>query len=176
MNKLYAVLGPSGSGKSTLVNHMKEKYSIPEAISYTTRDMREGEAEGFPYYFVDEKEFKSKDFVEYVEYNGNFYGLTEDEIKDSIKNNRKTFVIVDKYGVQQLKELVGGHLEVIYIYSKPIECFQRMKDSRGIDQAVDRLLNSFKEKEYSNVDIADFVIINNDLEKAKENLAKIIEI
>ena len=69
--KIFFVSGPSGVGKGTLIAALKERH--PEWVfppSYSTREMRSGEAQGNPYYFIPRSEFEAKiiqeDFLEYA--------------------------------------------------------------------------------------------------------------
>jgi len=68
---IYILIGPSGSGKTAIGNNS----GLVELKSHTTRNKREGENEGNPYYFITEEEFFELDKVEETEYNGNYYCL-----------------------------------------------------------------------------------------------------
>lgn len=175
MKKIYTILGPSGSGKSTLIDYCKKHLAIEEIISHSTRDMREGEVEGNPYYFISDKEFDSIDFIEEVEYAGNRYGISYDEVDNKLSLNKNIVVIVDKEGIKQLKELYGDVVEIIYVYSTVNECYERMNESRGQDQAMIRLSNAVLDNEFDNHNIADYIIRNKDLEKAKKQMISILE-
>ena len=175
MNKLYAVLGPSGSGKSSLVEYAKKKTDIEEITSHTTRDMREGETEGNPYYFITEEEFNDIDFIEEVEYANNKYGISHKEVNDKLSNDKNLLVIVDIEGVNQLKYIYGDIVEIIYVYATPYECRERLEKSRGIDEASFRLSNALLNDEFNNHNIADYIIRNKDFDKAKRQFVNILK-
>ena len=174
MNKIYTILGPSGSGKSTLVDYAKENINISEIISHSTRGMRDGECEGNPYYFVSEEEFENIDFIEEVEYAGNKYGISYNEVESKLNGDNDLVVIVDAEGIKQLIELYDERVEIVYIYSTVKECYNRMNKSRGHDQAMKRLANAVLDEEFDNHDIADYIIRNKDLDKAKKQIVDIL--
>lgn len=72
MKKIIVLLGASATGKDTIAKHVSEKYSIPIAISYTTRPMREKETQGVEYYFISDEEmdrkFKNGEVIEHTSY------------------------------------------------------------------------------------------------------------
>ena len=84
---LIVISGPSGSGKGTII---KELLSINKnlwlSISMTTRNIRPGDIPNESYYFLTREEFESRikedKFLEYAEYNGNYYGTPKDKIED----------------------------------------------------------------------------------------------
>lgn len=170
LNKIYVLLGASGSGKSTLAQYLRKKLGIKELISHTTRQKRKGETAHYPYHFVDENEFKTLNLIEQVSYAGNYYGLSEKEVKNSLKNNDKIFVIMEKHGIGQLKDYFPEiDIEIVYIYATIEECLERMKDRRK-EEVIERVKNSIKDKEFDNHDIADYIIRNKDLDKAKKQI------
>lgn len=84
--KLIIFTAPSGSGKTTLVRHLlSNNEQLSFSVSATTRKKRDHEEHGRDYYFLSEKEFKSKiaanQFLEWEEvYSGNFYGTLKSEV------------------------------------------------------------------------------------------------
>ena len=170
MSTIYVLLGASGSGKSTLGDYLKEELGVKELISHTDREMREGEEHGNPYYFVNKSDFNKHNFVERVEYAGNRYGLTNLEVKNKLENNDKMFVIMEKHGIEQLKNYFPDvEIEIIYIYATIEECINRMS-GRKPKKIIQRIKNSAKDKEINNHDIADYIIRNKDLDKAKKQI------
>lgn len=178
MKTIYCLLGPSGSGKTTLGNYIKQELKISELVSYTTRDRRRGEKQGDPYHFVREEQFHQLNLIEAVEYGGNYYGLAEKEIHQKLDYNDKVFVIIDRHGINQLKEFCSDAdvtVEVVYIYSTFLECIERMKQSRD-ENIVSRIENAIKDGEFDNHDIADYIVRNKQgqIDKAKKQLRCIL--
>jgi guanylate kinase len=172
---IYTILGPSGSGKTTLGNYINNKLNIPECISTTTREKREGEIEGQTYYYVNKKKFDELEKVEEVEYAGNHYCLTKKEIEEKLEENDRIFVIMDKHGIEQMKKLYPDKTRVIYVYVNPIILIKRMFD-RGdsLKNIFSRVWNAIKTGELTNHYFADHIIRNYKLKKAKKKIKKIV--
>lgn len=82
---LIILTGPASSGKDTIMQALLQRNpSLKRVISTTTREKRPREIEGKDYYFVSRELFeqmiKSGKFLEYVDFFGNFYGTTKDEL------------------------------------------------------------------------------------------------
>ena len=161
---IFALLGASGTGKTTLGGYLDEA-GIEEIISYTTREPREGESEGDPYYFVDEDEFEELDKIEEVEYSGNRYAFAEEEFDKKLVENDFVYLIADRNGVEQIQELYGeDNVTVIYLVSTVEELRGRMKE-RGddLDKIDERIEHAIKTDEIvGNYDIADYIIRSKD--------------
>ena len=75
---MLILVGPSASGKTQIVKILREKYGLNKMVTYTSRTMRPGEKEGIDYFFLTKEEFEKRInegfFIEYVVYNGNYYG------------------------------------------------------------------------------------------------------
>ncbi|CAG8581104.1 5074_t:CDS:2 [Ambispora gerdemannii] len=106
---LIIISGVSGVGKSEV---MKRLLTYPELnsqrlITTTTRLPRVGEINGQDYYFVSRKEFIegiiNNQFLEYVEYNDNYYGTSLNSLKKSLLR-KNVLLIVDVRGFQKIKE------------------------------------------------------------------------
>ena len=84
---MIVLSGPSASGKTEVAKKLMANYGIKRVITTTTRDMRINEVDGVDYYFVSKDRFQEmiKDdlFVEYTNYNGNFYGSLKSEVADN---------------------------------------------------------------------------------------------
>lgn len=165
------MLGPSGSGKTTVAKYMKEELSFVEVVSSTTREMREEGIEGVTYYYVDEDEFGQLNMIEEVERGDKRYGFTKEEIDYKLNNFEKALCIVDDHGIGQLKKLYDD-VVVVYVYSTPTECWNRLKTRDSMKDAMHRMTYAHNNGEFSNHDIADYVINNKDgeLDKVKDDI------
>lgn len=145
--KLFCLLGPSGSGKTTLGKFLIEHLGFVEVISHTTRKPREGEINGLTYYFVSDEEFDKIEKIEEVEYAGNRYGFSKQEIDYKLENFNGVFLIADKNGIEQLKKVYGNMVVVIYLWSSPYEIFWRMvKRGDGFHEAQSRVKYAYEER------------------------------
>lgn len=178
MQTIFLLVGSSGSGKSTLGRHIKQM-GVPELISHTTRPMRSGEVEGENYYFVTPEVFANIPMVEFTPYDssGYVYGTSQAEIDRVSSFSDVCFAIVDKIGVEQYRERFGDKVKVIYIYANPLELRERMiKRGDSWENIRQRILYSFASRESGNIDLADYCIINKDLESAVKQLEAIVRI
>ena len=111
LNKILIVVGPSGVGKDTLMQKVFEKYPgfFKKGVTHTSRKMREGEKEGFNYYYVSKEEFLKLDseggLVEHNFYNGNYYGLSKMELEKGLKGDKIMYAIIDINGANSVFNL-----------------------------------------------------------------------
>jgi len=111
---IVTLTGPSLSGKSTLQNDIVRKLGLNPIVSHTTRPPREGEKNGWDYYFVSEQEFNDIPMAESAEYAGFRYGIS----KENIKVNLPAVVTIENEGLKQLIEmsLSEGGFSIMPIY------------------------------------------------------------
>jgi len=169
---IYVLLGASGSGKSTLGRYLEE-LGVPEIKSHSTRPMRKGESQGNPYHFVTPSEFESIDMIEDTPYDGpNKYGTSKAEVKRVFAISDTAYAILDKHGVYAFKEYFGeDEVKVIYVYLPLVDLVERLK-ARGDSEAEirKRVRHALATKELENHDIADYIIVNRDLDESKRQL------
>lgn len=162
MGKLYIISGMSGSGKTTIMRSLMGKES--EIVSVTTRPMREGEVDGFDYYFITEEQFNELDssnkLAEKTTYYGSAsYGVTKEEIEERMSRNDVSYIIADVEGMKQLKELYPDSVS-IFLYADKNSCIEHMeKRGDGSISIAKRLLTY--EEELSNKGLYDYVVRNN---------------
>jgi len=104
MNTIITVTGPTCSGKTTLVRHLLQLGGFTEVISTTTRPMRAGEVEGETYYFKTLDEFNKCDMIERIDFNGNAYGVSRQELESKFSSGLIPVVIVEPNGLMQINE------------------------------------------------------------------------
>ncbi len=174
--------GPSGAGKSSLVSYIEEK--IPDlhfSISLTTREKRDGEKDGVDYFFVDKEEFE-KDiddgkFLEWAKVHDNYYGTSLKQTMDAIKSGKIVIFDIDVQGFLQAKEKMGDIITSVFVTTPTRDELKKRLEKRGTDNEeviLKRVKNAEKELEYAKY--YDYFIVNDDLDKAKEELLKIVEV
>jgi len=173
---------PSGAGKTTIVRYLLR--NIPDlefSISAASRQPRGREIDGLDYHFFTVDEFKNKikngDFVEWEEvYDDNFYGTLKSEVEKAWRNGKTVVFDVDAIGGLNLKKIFGENSLSIFI--KPPSLFvleQRLKNRRTEtpDQIKMRLDKANEELSYANK--FDYVLLNDNLEKACTEIKTKIE-
>lgn len=176
---LFVITGPSGAGKSVLVRRVMENLeSLEFSVSYTTREKRNDEIEGKDYYFVTEEEFKEmideNKLAEWAVVHGNYYGTSKKEIET--KGAKGDLLLdIDIQGAQKIKQKFK---EAVFVFIMP-PLFQELEKrliARGQEDAASiekRLEVARKEIKY--YDQFDYVVINDELEKAVSELELIIK-
>ncbi|MCY3986591.1 MAG: guanylate kinase [Candidatus Dadabacteria bacterium] len=177
--KLFVISGPSGSGKTTLVNHVLSKVeNLRFSVSFTTRSMRAGEVCGEHYEFVSREEFvnmiERRSFAEWAEVHGNFYGTPRAGIQKYIEMGVDVILDID---VQGAKRLRGAFEDAVFIFVVPpsLEILERRLRDRRSEQGKDISIRlGMVKQEVSCSKCYDYIIINNEMDVAVENVEAVI--
>lgn len=176
---LFVVSSPSGGGKGTLIERMLTLVpNLGYSVSYTTRSPREGELHGREYFFVQRKEFEAmvaeEAFLEFACVHGHLYGTSLEQVLQETCAGRDIVLEVDVQGAASVRKLRLDSVSV-FILPPSFEILRRRLIARGTDSAKElevRLRNAPEElKEYSKFD---YVIINDDAERAAAQLAAVV--
>lgn len=160
MNLAYALIGPPASGKSSVARELRQ-YSIPEMVSFTTREPRPGEKHGVDYYFVDRDVFSKTELVEKASYSGHLYGLAKNEVLKKVEENPVTVVCTQIHGFEQLKKLLGKRIISIFLLVDENTIIDRVVLEGGDYAKVQERINYAKETgEFDNWQTADYVVKN----------------
>jgi len=177
---VFVVTGPSGAGKGTLIKALLER--VPElevAVSATTRLRRAGEEDGREYYFLTDAEFARRvaagEFLEHVTYvSGQRYGTLRSEIDRIAGHGHVCVLELETEGAITVRERVQGAV-AIFITAPVAELERRLRaratESAGeIGERID-LANSQLEE----ANKFDYLIVNDDVERATEELEAVIK-
>lgn len=178
--KVVIFSAPSGSGKSTLVNYlMQQDFSFGFSVSATSRPPRGEEKHGVEYFFFTPEEFRAKieadEFVEYEEvYPGRYYGTLKAQVEQQLKVQNVLFD-VDVVGGCNLKKYYGENALFIFVQAPSIEELRKRLEGRG-DTSPEEIEKRLSKAAYEMTfaQYADRIIVNDDLEKAKQELLKIV--
>ena len=178
---MFIISAPSGGGKSTVLKEvMKDIGNIEHSISVTTRPIRGQEVDGVDYYFVSEERFRemvaANQFYEYVDSDfGPKYGTPKEQVDNLLKNGKDVVLDLDYPGVQQLRKLAGDRVVAISLLPPSLKVLRDRLVNRGTDGAeVIEKRMSMAEKRIKEAEFYDYVIINDDLDKAVAQLKSII--
>ena len=182
MNKVIIFSAPSGSGKTTLVKHSLEQFPQLEfSVSCTTRNPRGTEQDGVDYYFLSPDTFRQKisedAFVEYEEvYEDKYYGTLKSEVERIWKKGNVVVFDVDVVGGVNLKKYFGDQALSIFIKPPSVEELERRLINRNTDDATTiqtRIAKAEEELSYENQ--FDKVLINDQLDIAKQDIETLVE-
>ena len=180
--KLFVFSAPSGSGKTTLVRHLlAQDIPLGFSISATSRQARGAEIEGTDYHFLSLSDFKqniARDaFVEYEEvYSGVFYGTLKSELERLWKLGKHVLFDIDVKGGLRIKEQYPKQTLAIYVKPPSKEAIEERLRGRGTENedAIKTRL-SRTEEELSFAPRFDIIIINDDLDKAKKEVVRLVQ-
>lgn len=176
---LFVVSAPSGAGKTSLCRELIDKIpDLRQSISFATRDMRAGEAEGVDYHFVDREHFRGMiaqdQLVEWAEVHGHLYGTGRETLRKAYEEGVDLLLDIDCQGAAQLKK---NHARGVFIFILPpdlAELEKRLR-GRGTDRDPDirrRLQNAADEMRQASW--YDYLVINDHFADALERLAAIV--
>ena len=176
---IIVMSAPSGAGKQALLRTLRDREpNIVSTVSATTRAPRPGEVDGQDYHFLDEETFMKRvaedAFVEWAEVHGKHYGTLHDELDRLIGSGRDIVLELDVQGMRSLRALRNDVLSVFLMPPSLEELKNRLLKRNANDQqdmAV-RLHNA--EEEMAARDEFDYVVVNDDLERAANEMAGII--
>lgn len=177
--QLYVFSAPSGAGKTTIIDSLKNRMgSMKYSVSHTSRKPRDGEKDGVHYHFVNKDVFRGmiEDgmFVEWAEVYGNLYGTSFSSLDEKTSQGLDVLLDLDHQGA---KNIIKHYENTVLIYVLPpsLEILENRLRTRGAEDEnilktrLNEALNDIK-----NCVWYDYIIINDDLEKAKQEARSII--
>ena len=180
---LVILSGVSGAGKDTIKRELiKRRENIVTLPSYTDRPKRDGDIEGQTYNFVTTEEFErmiqNNELYEYNVHHNHFYGTSKKALNDKINEGKIIVKDIDVNGTENLIKILKDEVKVITIFLRvPKEELRRRLENRvdkPSEKEITLRLNRFDYEE-SRIDLYDYVIKNNDLEKTVQIIMTIIE-
>lgn len=177
--KLIVISGPSGAGKSTVVfKAIEARTNVCFSTSVTTRKPRPGEVDGKEYFFVDLDRFKemvdNDELLEHAVYVANSYGTPRAYVEEKLNAGLDVLLDIEVQGARQVHEKMPEAVK-IFIIPPSLDELKRRLESRGTDtpRAVEaRLIRACQE--YKEADFYDYIIVNDDADKAAAELSAIM--
>jgi len=177
--RLVVLTGPSGVGKGTLVNQLRQRH--PElylSVSVTTRPPRPSEQEGVNYYFRSREEFlnliEANELLEWAQYAGNFYGTPREIVFQKLNQGQDVLLEIELAGARQVRQQYPDAIR-IFLCPPSLEELERRIRERGQDSeaSIERRLEQAR-KELDAQDEFDYVIVNDNLEQALQELEALL--
>jgi len=176
---LFVVSAASGTGKTSLVKALLERVNnLHVSVSHTTRGQRPGELDGVHYHFSTKEDFlnlvEEGGFIEYAEVFGNYYGTAQATVKEQLAKGHDVLLEIDWQGAQQVRRLFPESKQIFILPPSQFDLRQRLSN-RGTDsvEVIEHRLSCAVEdmQQYVNFD---YVIINDDFNKALHDLESVI--
>ena len=177
--KLVIVTAPSGAGKTTLVAALVEgNDQLCVSVSHTTRPKRPNEVDGVNYHFIDEAKFlamlEQGDFLESAEVYGHRYGTSQSWVDEKLSEGQHVVLEIDWQGAAQVRNLYPDSC-FIFILPPSLDTLTERLKARAQDDD-DTIEDRMKEARdvIEHVCEADFVVVNDEFERALEDIRAII--
>ena len=178
MAKLFILSAPSGTGKSTVAGKLLQQLEgIRRIVTATTREPRPGEKPGVDYIFLSKEEFekgiKEGRFLEYANVYGNYYGTPRDQVERNLEEGYDSLLVIDVQGAFKVKSLYPDAVS-IFLLPPSLEELKRRMISRGYRDANAQVRLETARKEIPCARSFDYVIINDFVDKAVEQVRSVI--
>ena len=177
--RFIVLAAPSGAGKTSLVRELlRRNPDLRFSVSYTTRPRRREEVDGEDYVFVSREEFgqmvEAGAFLEHAEVFGYRYGTSHDHVESLQAEGRTVMLEIDWQGARQIREAVPEATSV-FILPPSMDVLESRLRGRGTDsdETIERRLADAV-GDMTHWDEFDYALINDDLERAADELAAIV--
>ena len=180
---LIILSGPSGVGKGTVRKYIMNRDAFPMvfSVSMTTRAPRATETHGVEYYFVSQEEFQKNidndNFLEWAEFVGNRYGTPRSIVEDLRNQGKNVLLEIEINGAEQVLKKVKDD-RVVSFYLKPPslkQLEQRIRKRKSETEEVIQKRLAKAESEMEKAKNYDFVIMNDRIKRAGEEIIKILK-
>ncbi|CAL1520840.1 guanylate kinase [Chitinophaga sp. MM2321] len=180
--KIIILTAPSGAGKTTIVRKLLASMPVLSfSVSAATRAPREGEVDGKDYYFLTADDFHHKieihAFAEYeMVYAGKYYGTLKSELERIWHDGQIPMVDIDVKGALAIKEKYHDNALTVFIEPPSLDALRVRLSERGTetkDSLEERLAKARYELSFSHE--FDKIVINDDLERAYEEVKRLIQ-
>lgn len=177
---LIVYSGPSGVGKGTILQNLipQKELKLVYSVSMTTRKPRPNEIEGVNYFFVTEEKFlksiENDEFLEYAKFVGNYYGTPKAYVEKMRNQGYNVILEIEVEGAKQVISKCKDALSIFIVPPNLNELESRIRnrkteDDNTIKKRLDKARNEIVE-----IDLYKYVVCNDSIEKASEEIKKII--
>jgi guanylate kinase len=176
---IFVISAPSGAGKTTLIRSLMAGIErLHFSVSHTTRRKRREETPGADYHFVDRPKFDEMIaadlFLEWAEVHGERYGTSRPEVEKALARGEDVLLDLDTQGAASIR---GARPEAVLVFILPpsVKSLEERLVSRGAGDPEElRKRREAAGKEIAALDMYDYTIVNDSLDRAVEDLRSII--
>jgi guanylate kinase len=179
MARVFVITGPSGVGKGTLIGELCRRVpGLELSVSATTRQPRAGEEDGRDYHFLSPEEFARRaeggEFLEHATYSGHRYGTLRSEVERRLQEGTSVLLEIEVQGARQVRAAMPEAV-LVFIAPPDPEALRWRLEGRGTDtpEAIDERLRT-AESELAAQQEFQHVVVNDDVDRAAEELARIV--
>jgi guanylate kinase len=172
----------SGGGKNTIIREILKSYpdKFRVAITATTRKPRSNERHGKDYYFLSKEEFikmiENNQLIEYAKVHENYYGIPLWELHKALEEKRILILNIDYQGMRTIKNKFNNKVLSIFLMPPSKEVWLERLKKRNTESEEELKIRIYEgEKEIEAAKEYDYVIINDDLERCKEEIISILK-
>jgi guanylate kinase len=177
---VLVVTGTSGAGKGTLEKILLERMPEVElAVSATTREQRPGEQNGREYWFITPEKFErlvdDEEFLEYVDLPwGARSGTLRSEIDRIQANGKVPLLDLETDGALRVQEAIPGSV-TIFVDAPTFDELERRLRERATESSGEiQVRLDLARKQQTLKDRFDYAIVNDDVERAAQELTEIV--
>jgi guanylate kinase len=180
VGQLFVISAPSGAGKTSLVRALLEsRPNLVVSVSHTTRSPRAQEVEGRDYHFVTPGQFHElvgqAAFLEHASVFDNFYGTGRGQIEQKLKLGKDVLLEIDWQGASQIRRAMPGCKSIFILPPSRTALEQRLRERRTDSAATIARRLADASADMSHYREFDFVVVNDEFERAKRELGEILD-
>ena len=172
--KFIVISGPGGVGKDTIAKELVNKGIAIYSVSMTTRKKRSNEIDGKDYFFV-ENNIKDGKILEYTLFNGNYYGTPSEFIFNNLEKGTNVIGVLDIKGVLNVEKIYPEAISIFIMPPSFEELEKRIRNRNTDSEEVIKERLEIAKDEIKCKDKYDYVVINNTVDKAVEEIIQIIK-
>ena len=178
---LFVLSSPSGAGKTSIARYILDKdKNIKLSVSLTTRKKRKNEKAGIDYDFISkdifETKIKNNFFLEWATVFGNYYGTSREKVQKTLQEGNDVLFDIDWQGTQQLSDNKDFDLVTIFILPPSKTVLEKRLNNRAQDSKIEVIKRmSQASDEISHYMEYDYIVINNNLEDASNQVLSILK-
>ena len=178
---LFVLSSPSGAGKTSIARYILDKdNNIKLSVSFTTRKKRKNEKAGVDYDYISkdlfEEKIKNNFFLEWATVFGNYYGTSREKVQTTLQEGNDVLFDIDWQGTQQLSDNKGFELVTIFILPPSKTVLEKRLNNRAQDSKIEvKKRMSQASDEISHYMEYDYIVINNNLEDASNQVLSILK-